>query len=443
MNSATNVQLSPYILFCIAGPDSGKSIALPINQQISLGKAPQNEVVLIDPYVADYHMVIGLAGNQLSFNTYEGNFVYIGTHLTPNGILSTEGPTDVQIGQSLWRFSRQAVPVNPVSQMRRLKDWLGLQHLDSDFKLSNIFSSVWERRSDEDIETAFTVGSIQTTPPVQTLSSTWPKPWLFARIGVFALLAFIGLYICVSSFNNPILIPGLLAVGSLAVPMTCLLFFWEMNVPQNISIYQTLKLVLSGGIASLLISLLLFSNSGFLTSTLGAPSAGIIEESGKLMAVLLLMRNKIRYSWTLNGLLLGAAVGTGFAAFESAGYAFIELFKQEGSPIQSIVLRGIMAPFAHTIWTAITAAAVWRLKGSQPFDWNLLTTKAFLRIFAVPVILHMLWNLDIQLPIFPYILGFIPTKFLLLGALGWTVVFSLIQEGLKQVQDAQQRSLQQ
>ncbi|WP_020597250.1 PrsW family glutamic-type intramembrane protease [Spirosoma panaciterrae] len=442
MQPPTNNFQSPYVFYCLAGPDSGKSIALPISKQLSLGRSPQNDVVLSDPYVVDFQLVIGLVGNQLSFSTYEGNYVYMGSQLTPSGLLYTEGNSDLQIGQSLWRFSRQAVPVQPLSQLGRMKEWLGLQHLESDFKLSSIFSAVWEKRSDEDIETAFTVGSIQTTPPVQTLSSTWPKPWLFARIGLFALIVFIGLYICVSSFNNPILIPGLLVTGSLAVPMTCLLFFWEMNVPQNISIYQTLKLVLSGGIASLLISLLLFSNTGFLTTTIGPPSAGIIEESGKLLAVLLLMRNKIRYSWTLNGLLLGAAVGTGFAAFESAGYAFIQLFEQGGSPIQNIVLRGIMAPFAHTIWTAIAVAAVWRLKGSQPFDWSLLTNKAFLRLFAVPVVLHMLWNMNIQLPLVPYILDFFPTKFILLGLMGWTVIFSLIQEGLKQVQDAQKRSLQ-
>ncbi|WP_080054502.1 PrsW family glutamic-type intramembrane protease [Spirosoma aerolatum] len=442
MQPPTNNFQSPYVFYCLAGPDSGKSIALPINKQLSLGRSPQNDIVLSDPYVVDFQLVIGLVGNQLSFSTYEGNYVYMGSQLTPSGLLYTEGSSDLQIGQSLWRFSRQAVPVQPLSQLGRMKEWLGLQHLESDFKLSAIFSAVWEKRSDEDIETAFTVGSIQTTPPVQTLSSTWPKPWLFARIGLFALIVFVGLYICVSSFNNPILIPGLLVTGSLAVPMTCLLFFWEMNVPQNISIYQTLKLVLSGGIASLLISLLLFSNTGFLATTIGPPSAGIIEESGKLLAVLLLMRNKIRYSWTLNGLLLGAAVGTGFAAFESAGYAFIQLFEQGGSPVQNILLRGLMAPFAHTIWTAIAVAAVWRLKGSQPFNWSLLTSKAFLRLFAVPVVLHMLWNMNIQLPVIPYILDFFPTKFILLGLMGWTVIFSLIQEGLKQVQDAQKRSLQ-
>ena len=48
---------------------------------------------------------------------------------------------------------------------------------------------------------------------------------------------------------------------------------------------------------------------------------GVLEETGKALALLVVV-GSLRYRWQLNGLLFGAAVGAGFAGFESAGYAF-------------------------------------------------------------------------------------------------------------------------
>ena len=47
---------------------------------------------------------------------------------------------------------------------------------------------------------------------------------------------------------------------------------------------------------------------------------GATEETGKALALLIVLGSP-RYRWQLNGLLFGAAVGAGFAGFESAGYA--------------------------------------------------------------------------------------------------------------------------
>jgi RsiW-degrading membrane proteinase PrsW (M82 family) len=50
-------------------------------------------------------------------------------------------------------------------------------------------------------------------------------------------------------------------------------------------------------------------------------SAGIIEIGKTAALFLVIYKYKKKYRWTLNRLLFGAAVGTGFSAFESAGYA--------------------------------------------------------------------------------------------------------------------------
>src|SRR4029453_3039057 len=56
---------------------------------------------------------------------------------------------------------------------------------------------------------------------------------------------------------------------------------------------------------------------------------GLIEEAVKLAALWLLARRLPRYTMR-DGIVLGAAVGLGFAALESAGYAFNALFTQDG-----------------------------------------------------------------------------------------------------------------
>ena len=166
-------------------------------------------------------------------------------------------------------------------------------------------------RTDEDLEEYFNVGTRTTTPSLLEIDTNWPKPWVF-KLFSLAVVLYLGFFFTLTEFQNPILVPGLIAIGSFLIPFSILVLFFELNVPRNVPLYQVLRLLLLGGILSLILSLFLF-RATHLDSWLGAMSAGIIEEIGKAAALLLVI-NKI-----LNGLFFGAAVGTGFAAFESAG----------------------------------------------------------------------------------------------------------------------------
>lgn len=448
MNSPLNNQ---FALQCISGPDAGQSILLLPQARLTLGRSARANIPLSDPQTADLHLSLLFDGRRVHFQTVGAQEVELNNVPTTMGELGPAG--DLRIGTSHWRLASampmpDAGPTGPFGNLdfsdsfNRLSSLTGVDALDSDFSLKTIFGKVGEKRTDEDIESAFTVGTRQTTPAVGTIASHWPQPWLFLRFGGSALVVFVGLFLAVTQFQNELLIPGLLFVGSFAVPFASLIFFWEMNAPQNVSLYQTIKLLFSGGLASLLISLFFFSNTGFLGTFLGASSAGIVEESGKLLAVLLLMRAKSQYHWILNGLLFGAAVGTGFAAFESAGYAFVVLLQGGFSEaVSTIFLRGVLAPFGHVVWTAITAAAVWRVKGQRPFEWDMLKDPGFVRTFVAVMLLHMLWNSPLDVPILPY-LWFLPTKQIILGVIAWIMALGIIQTGLKQIKTAQQAVLQ-
>jgi RsiW-degrading membrane proteinase PrsW (M82 family) len=85
------------------------------------------------------------------------------------------------------------------------------------------------------------------------------------------------------------------------------------------------------------------------------------------------------------------------------------------------------------LWTAITAGALWRVKGAEKFRFSMLTEPTFMRTFLIPMLLHMTWNSP-----FLQFTGFLGlAKYALLGTIGWYVAFTLIQQGLRQVREAQ------
>lgn len=106
-------------------------------------------------------------------------------------------------------------------------------------------------------------------------------------------------------FDNVKLIPCIIFVGSFAIPFATLMLFFELNVRRNVSLYQIGRLVVFGGAASILFSLLGYQvASGAKLDWLGASVAGLVEEPGKLLVLAFIVNNR-RYRWILNGLLLG------------------------------------------------------------------------------------------------------------------------------------------
>ncbi|MCC7232489.1 MAG: PrsW family intramembrane metalloprotease [Bacteroidia bacterium] len=300
----------------------------------------------------------------------------------------------------------------------------GVEKLEG-FSLKELFSEVLRKHSGEELEEYFTVGTPGTTPTILQTDTSWPKPWVFFRTFIGALIVYVLFLWAWNEFGNVNLVPGLIMAGSFAVPVSTLIFFVEVNARRNVSLYQVIRLVFLGGILSLILSLILFEvTNSMKLGWLGASVAGLAEEPGKLLA-LLTVTGIPKYKYKLNGLLFGAAVGTGFAAFESAGYALRAGLYDTGQMTDMILERGMLSPFAHIAWTAIAGCALWRVKGAAGFSASLLQDSRFLKLFALPVVLHMLWNSPLELPFFG--------KYIILGLIAWIVILGLIQEGLREL----------
>ena len=167
----------------------------------------------------------------------------------------------------------------------KISDLAGVEKLEG-FNVGEFVSDIFRHHTTEEVENYFTVGTPATIPDISQVNTNWPRPWLFTRSLVGAGLIYFLFSCAMGWFKNINLLPGLIAMGTIAIPCSTLIFFIEINARRNVSLYQVLRMVLFGGILSLIFSLILFSlpvAGAF--SWLGASIAGIIEETGKLAAV--------------------------------------------------------------------------------------------------------------------------------------------------------------
>jgi RsiW-degrading membrane proteinase PrsW (M82 family) len=97
---------------------------------------------------------------------------------------------------------------------------------------------------------------------------------------------------------------------------------------------------------------------------------------------ILLFALGLRSYTTRDGIVLGATIGFGFAALESSGYALVSLFVVQGGhlflSLQSVVftelVRGLLAPVGHGLWSAILGGVIFHAARNDriPPAWSIL-----------------------------------------------------------------------
>ena len=293
-----------------------------------------------------------------------------------------------------------------------------------------LFGQIFTKHSRQEAEEIFVCGTAATTPVLSVSNTAWPQPWLFSRILLAFASAFLMLHLCCESFQNLNAYPGTIILGSFMVPVATFVFFFELNTPKNVSFFTAMKIFLVGGCASLLFTLLLFDLFPVEEMDyLGAILVGVIEEVGKLGIVAFFIHQEKDAKYTINGLLIGAAVGAGFAAFESAGYAFqILLNSGYTEMIDNIFLRGVLAPGGHVVWAAMTGYAIMLVKGDSPLSMNFLSNSSFWKIFWIPIALHAVWDMPIPFG------SEIALVQILLCVLSWIIIFVIINNCLSQLE---------
>ncbi|MHA8262411.1 PrsW family intramembrane metalloprotease [Lactobacillaceae bacterium Melli_B3] len=292
-----------------------------------------------------------------------------------------------------------------------------------------IFQRVFERHSRDEADRILIAGTKTTTPSLLKVSSAPVEPWLFSRFFSLLGISFALLTLLYLVFDSDKAVPGMLVVGSLVVPFSILIMFYEMNVYRNISLMQVFTTFLVGGVASLVATMMLYDivPSGNGISFGSAILVGLIEETAKTIIIVMFI-NQFKLNYILNGMLIRAAIGAGFAVFETSGYT-----NEYG--LITIFVRSWQAIGTHTIWSAIVGAAV--ILGKQRYHHftmrNAFTNRHFIGYYLIAVALHAMWDWNIPLEWLDY---FYLQKIILI-LIGWVVIFVLIDAGLREVRTLQ------
>lgn len=257
-------------------------------------------------------------------------------------------------------------------------------------------------------------------------------PWVFSRILVGGLVAMAALYWGLNAFGNPNLIPGFFFVGCVTVPLATLVLLMELCINSRLNGYHVAKAVVVGGMLSIILTLIfnelpVVSNFAFIPML-----AGPVEETAKLIAAIFIARNWAKSRQVQDGIVLGAAVGAGFAMIETAGYIFQSYivindgvtFLDWHGAVGTLAARAIMSPFAHVLWTAVVAGALWHTSKGLNSKFSGLFSHVFLRIFIFIIALHAFWNSPFFLP-FADTFSAVVSKYLIIGLSGWYILLQL------------------
>ena len=331
----------------------------------------------------------------------------------------------------------------------------GIDSLNEKIVNNSWYLQLFGHHSPDEVEEVFLVGTCATTPNVMNVDARFHVPWVFFRLLACSVLLYVASVLLHGFFNNPNLIPAQFVIGAFAVPSTTLCLFFELNILQNVSIYRVVRFVLVGGLISFFYSLFIYM---FKSEESSIFWAGPVEELGKLLAMIVIAEGAgrlrsshllgiiglpfdwlvgrgvaqgERYKWKLNGLLFGAAVGVGFAAFETMGYAFMSLLQGGLGAMQEVIfLRGVLSPFTHVVWSAICGGALWSVRGADEWKWKKLFHLRLLLFLGVVSFLHGFWDIACNDPN-------AKLWFIGIGVASWSIVLLQVHSGIKQIRKHQ------
>lgn len=215
-----------------------------------------------------------------------------------------------------------------------------------------------------------------------------------------------------------------IVAGSLFVP---LLFVYYLDMRSYFVPPRFRTLLATFLVGALVAAPLAVVLESVLPAGTGAPKpafiTGLIEEFCNGVALFWLMFKGHRYlRFEMDGIILGAAAGMGFAALEDMIYGLSAFHQGLHSIIFTVWLRQILGPFGHGVWTAILGGAIWRAKGAGGPRFTFTVIGAYLTAAG----LHGLWDWD-PLP------GLWSLLWLLgVGALGIVILRLMIHDALDQ-----------
>jgi protease PrsW len=211
-------------------------------------------------------------------------------------------------------------------------------------------------------------------------------PWLrFLASGILLWLVSVGV---LATTQNYILVPTVIVLGTFLVPMTIMLWAFARTRPTALTGQLLVSAFVPGGALGIMAAALI--EYRFLSSTSNYIEVGLFEEAAKL-AVLVGFACRLQRYAVRDGILLGGAVGLGYAALESSGYA-LDAFTSGWSLTNLLgneLLRAATVPLGHGLWTGILGGVLFAGLGSRR---RLRAALLLGCTYAFVVALHATWD---------------------------------------------------
>jgi protease PrsW len=214
-----------------------------------------------------------------------------------------------------------------------------------------------------------------------------PRWWAVLLIG---LALWIASAADVYFTGNVIVLPTVVLLGSFLVPVTGVVWYLDHDPSPALSPRRILAAFILAAVIGVLAASVVEFWVVFGSGPIGNLKVGLVEELVKGVAIVFVAWGIQSFS-RRDGIVLGAAVGFGFAALESSGYALASLFVVQGSHLSlsftSVVVtelvRGVLAPFSHGLWSAILGGVVFNAarNGRLRLSWGVLV--AYLGVSAL------------------------------------------------------------
>jgi RsiW-degrading membrane proteinase PrsW (M82 family) len=217
------------------------------------------------------------------------------------------------------------------------------------------------------------------------------RPWLLIFLAGLPVVGLSALVIVIT--HDVILVPELIIVGSFLAPVATVVFALSRKHEDRIETQTILVAFLLSGTLALVMSGLL--ETYLLPKANGAElGTALIEESCKAAILVAVAHFWVHTRAPRDGLILGAVVGAGFAAFESSGYAFDTLLSYaKKQPVLHILqteyTRAFYSPFGHITWTALLGGAMFYAAEGRR---RLRITPEVFGTFVGIVLLHSWWD---------------------------------------------------
>lgn len=219
-------------------------------------------------------------------------------------------------------------------------------------------------------------------PPVER--SSWKQ------VLMIGLLLFATGVAVMNTTHNIKLFPTVTMIGSFLIPVVYVAYIYQHRRLSRLTLGTTAMTFFYGGVLGAFTASLI--EPMFIRKlTFGSAFiVGLIEEAAKIIGVVLIARSRCDKT-EINGIVLGAAAGMGFAAMESNGYALQAFLASKGNLSMVVfitLLRGVISPLGHGTWTAILAAVLFRESTGCEFRVNAKVLGAYLLVAG----LHGLWD---------------------------------------------------